>query len=926
MRCICRLVLPAVCLLAIFSLPLSAQTGTVRGRVADSAGAALSGVAIVVEGTNLRATSGTGGAYEIRGVPSGSRTLRARLIGYTAASAEVDVPADGVVQHDFDLNRNPVQLAPIDVVVGSRARHTAAEELAVPVDVYTAEDIRRQGVTETSQVLQSVAPSINFPRQSVTDANDIVRPFTLRGLSPDHTLVLLNGWRRHQMAVVNTFAYGTGAGSSGVDLNAIPSSAIERIEVLRDGASAQYGSDAIAGVVNIVTREGPFAPFVNGTLSRYTTGDFPDDGTTVNVNGGIGVGIGRGSLSLFGEFLNRRPTNRAFADPFETSVTGLADVIDEKGQVVEKLNPVEQPNHHWGDGLERDYLSMANFRMPVNQASTAEVYAFGGYSYREGTGNGFRRYTDGTGNWPQIFPLGFLPEFAPQVQDFSVAGGFRTTTRGWSFDIGASYGVNDFEYDLRNTLNASLGPCLDVPCAPGLDGILGNADDPGIPNQTEFFAGGLRRGELVAGVNAAKGFEVGLSRPLNLAFGAAIRRENFEIQPGETASWINGGHPDQFGDIAVSGSQVFPGFLPSDSIDQSRTNFGVYADAEATLTSQFLVNAAARFETYSDFGERITGKLALRYQPLPQLVLRGAVSTGFRAPGLSQIHFSKVVTNFVSDPGGGRPLPVQVGLFPVGSTPAQLLGADPLQEETAFNISTGVALSPTDNLNITADYFRIHIDDRIVLTGLLDDAVVVAILSGAGLDEVGGAQFFTNALDTRTQGVDVTFNWLGPLGNGSLDLTGAVNYAENTITREAGLPPELAGSSELGLIDAYNRIGILEERPDWRGYLQAQYSIGRLRGLGRFSYYGSFASAQPGLCDDCREEYGGKGLFDAEAGWQFGLAHLALGVRNIFDVYPDQADPVSQLNSFGIFPWAAASPFGYNGRQVYVRTEIQFGS
>jgi iron complex outermembrane recepter protein len=920
MQPVCRLILPAILLLSAAAAPIAAQTGTVRGSVADSAGTPLAGASVIVEGSGLRTTSGSTGAYEIRGVPSGTRTLRARLIGYGATTAQVTVPEGGAVEHDFTLLRSAVQLAPIDVVVGSRARHAAADELAVPVDIYPAEELRRQGTTETSQILQSVAPSVNFPRQSVTDANDIVRPFTLRGLSPDHTLVLLNGWRRHQMAVVNTFAYGMGAGSSGVDLNTIPSSAIERIEVLRDGASAQYGSDAIAGVVNVVTREGPFSPFVNATLGRYMPGDFPDDGTAVNVNGGIGIGLGRGSLALFGEFLNREPTNRAWADPFETSGTGLADVIDDQGRVIEKLNPVEQPNHHWGDGLERDYLSMANFRMPVNQAGTAEVYSFGGYSYREGTGNGYRRYTEDARNWPQIFPLGFLPEFAPKVSDFSVAGGFRATTRGWSFDIGASYGVNDFEYNLRNTLNVSLGPCLDTPCAPGLDGILGNADDPGIPNQTEFFAGGLRRGELMAGVNAAKGFEVGLSRPLHLAFGAAIRRENFEIQPGETASWINGGNLDQFGDIAVSGSQVFPGFLPTDSTDQSRTNFGVYADAEATLTRQLLVNVAARFETYSDFGERITGKLALRYQPTARVVLRGAISTGFRAPGLSQIFFSKVATNFVADPGGGRPVPVEVGYFPVSSTPAQLLGAQPLREETALNLSTGVALSPTDNLNITADYFRIHIDDRIALTGLLDDDVVVGILTGAGLD-VGGAQFFTNALDTRTQGVDVTANWVAPLGNGTFDFAGALNYSENTITRESGLPPELAGSSEPGLIDLYNRIGIVEERPNWRGNLQAQYSIGRFRGLGRFSYFGAFASAQPGLCDDCRDEFGGKGLFDAEVGWRVGLANVAIGMRNIFDTYPDQA---SEFNSFLIFPWAAASPFGYNGRQLYVRTEIQF--
>jgi iron complex outermembrane receptor protein len=285
------------------------------------------------------------------------------------------------------------------VVVGSRARHTAAEELAVPVDVFPAEELQQQGTKETSQILQALAPSVNFARQSVTDAGDIVRPFTLRGLSPDHTLVLVNGWRRHQTALVNNFTYGMGAGSSGVDLNAIPSSAVERIEVLRDGASAQYGSDAIAGVVNFVIKEGQFSPFVNADVGRYATQDYDGDGTTINASGGWGFKVGRGSLGVFGEFRDRDPTNRAWADPFEDAVTGIPDSINSEGQVVEKRNPVPQPNHHWGDGLERDYMTFVNFRMPTNEAGTHEIYSFGGYSHRDGTGNGYRRYSTDSRNW-----------------------------------------------------------------------------------------------------------------------------------------------------------------------------------------------------------------------------------------------------------------------------------------------------------------------------------------------------------------------------------------------------------------------------------------------------------------------------------------------------------------------------------------------
>src|SRR6267142_1494166 len=547
------LILPALML---------AQNGVVRGRIADAAGAPLARSLVAAEGSGLHATSDDQGRYEIRGLSSGAYLLRVRLLGYQPRTARVVVDQAPVTQ-DFALAEQAISLSPVDVVVGSRARHTAAEQLAVPVDIFTSEDMTKQGVTETGQILQSLAPSVNFPHQSVTDANDIVRPFTLRGLSPDQTLVLVNGWRRHQTAVVNTFAYGMPAGSSGVDMNTIPAAAIDRIEVLRDGASAQYGSDAIAGVVNVVTKKGRFTPFVIVSGGRHPPRDYGDDGTTVDVNGGWGVGVGSGSLALFGEFLDRQPTNRAWADPFDTSGNGLADSVNSQGQVVIKRNPVPQPNHHWGDGLEKDILTYGDLRLPISESGANQIYAHGGYSYRKGTGDGFRRYAGSDRNWPQIYPLGYLPEFNPNVTDYSLTGGDWVRPAGWSVDAGASYGHNGFEYNLRNTLNVSLGPRLDVPTAPGPDGILGNSDDPGIPNQTSFFAGRLKRGEAIVSVNASRPVKVGLAEPLNLALGVSNRYERWQIVQGERASWIDGGDTTQTGGEADAGSQVFSGFVPS---------------------------------------------------------------------------------------------------------------------------------------------------------------------------------------------------------------------------------------------------------------------------------------------------------------------------------------------------------------------------
>jgi iron complex outermembrane recepter protein len=915
------------------AVPLAAQAGTIRGTVSDSAGAGLANAAISVEGTTLRGTSGAGGSYEIRGAPAGTHTMRVRLIGYRSATAEVSVAGSDAVTQDFTLTRSAVQLAPIDVVVGSRARHTAEDELAVPVDIFPAEELQRQGSTETSVILQSVAPSINFPRQSVTDAGDIVRPFTLRGLSPDHTLVLLNGWRRHQMAVGNMFNYGMPAGSSGVDLNTLPSSALDRIEVLRDGASAQYGSDAIAGVVNLVLKDGAFSPFLNGDAGRYTTDDYPDDGTTVNVNGGWGIGVGRGSLAVFGEFRDRQPTNRAWADASEDAGTGVPDSIDaSNGQVIEKRNPVPQPNHHWGDGLEKDVLTFANFRMPLNDEGTTEIYSFGGYGHRDGTGNAFRRYAGNARNWREIYPLGFLPTFSGTATDYSAAGGVRGVVSGWNYDLGAELGHSGFDYNMTTTNNASLGPCLDVPCAPGADGVLGTDDDPGIPNQTEFFSGRLLRREFITAVNVARPVEVGLPAPLNLAFGAAFRRESYKIREGEPASYVNGFHLDQDSIApAPHGSSGFPGFTPNDATERDRSNFGLYADAETDLTPKLLANVAARFESYNDFGERLSGKVAVRYQPSRRVVLRAAAGTGFRAPGLSQVAFNKVITNVIADQF------IEVGVFPVDHPAALALGARPLTEETSINVSAGLAVTPVDNFTVAADYFHIRIDDRIILGATFDDDATLQLLADAGITDVGGVQYFTNGLDTRTQGVDITGNLQLPAGaTGRLDLNASLNFTHNEIVRLDSIPQVLrdAGSTEPGLLDTVNVIGIEDERPDWRATLQANYAVGRFSTLGRLSYYGGFSSAQPGFCDLCREEYGGKGLVDAEVGYQFNLVKLAVGVRNLFDTYPDQ--PSSEVvvdddgsrakdfnDNFGTFPWAAASPFGYNGRFAYARTEIQ---
>jgi len=925
--------------------PLAAQTGRIRGKVADSTGAALAGAVITVEGTPFRTTTGAQGTYEIRNVPSGLRTLRARLIGYTAATVQVTVVGGGDVSRDFVLSRSAVQLAPVNVVVGSRAQHAAAEELAVPVDVFNEEAIKHIATTETSEILSKLSPSVNFPRQSVSDASDIVRPFTLRGLSPDHALVLVNGWRRHHTALVHNFAAGMGAGSSGVDMNALPASAIDRIEILRDGAAAQYGSDAIAGVVNVVMKEGGFSPFLKADAGVYATpearsspaylgtGGFTSASPVYNLSGGWGIPVGRGSIAIFGEYRHRDATNRAGAENADQIVGGDADVVDPiTGEVITKNNDVAQPNHHWGDGMSSDALAFLNAKFPLNASGSSELYAFGGYSHRVGTGNGFRRQGISDRNWPEIYPLGYLPEFHPTVIDASGAAGLRGTASGWAYDAGLSFGYNSFLYDLRNTMNVSLGPCLTTACAPGLDGILGNADDPGIPNQTQIDAGTLKLNELDAAINISKPLKVGLPGDLNLATGLAFRSESYQIVAGEKASYIQGGSPNRYGDPAPPGSQVFGGFQPSNAVDSSRSNVGAYLDLETNLSKKFLVNAAGRFEHYSDFGSKLTGKLALRFAPSKQVTLRAALSTGFRAPSPSQRFYGATITNFVLDPATGRQKPVEGGIFPVYNPAAIALGAKPLEAENSVNVSGGLAFSPIDRLTFTADAFYVKINGRIILTGVLGGDSVEAILRGEGVDNVATAQYFTNALDTETKGADLTATWRVPMPAGKrIDLSGVVNWTQNRIMNVTE-PPELEGTGAV-LFDPYvsgGRIALEKERPDWRSTLTGEYGSGGFRAQLRTEFYGPYTTSQlsgvgpEGGCNDCVQRISSAVLVDAEVGYLLGGRYnLSIGARNLLDHYPTK---LNTDNSFGIFLYPQPSPYGYNGRFIYTRLEVTFGN
>jgi iron complex outermembrane receptor protein len=863
---------------------------TVSGRVTTrDDGLALPGATVSIPSLNLSAVTDAEGRYSLE-VPASALgqtvEIRAASSGLTTRTAQVRLT--GAVTHDFALALGFHE----EITVGSRAAGAEAQK-AVPVDILTSKQIEATGLSETMQVIQALAPSFNFPRPTITDGTDSVRPATLRSLGPDQVLVLINGKRRHTSALVHLNG-SIGRGSTGVDLNAIPVTAIERIEVLRDGAAAQYGSDAIAGVINIVLKSGAL-PL---TLSAKGGATTHDDGELVDLGANYGLRLGRGALVLSAEFRDRNETNRAAADPRDQIVAGDAG-----------NNAVPQPNHHWGDSDSRDVMTFADLNVPLGSSETTFFYGFGGWSQRDGSHGGFYRRGIDARNWPQIYPLGFLPLIEPHIIDSSATLGVRGTKSAWFWDLSGQYGHNSFEFNVVDSLNVSLGP--NIP-----------------PNQTDFYAGTLQFNHMLLNADARREFEVGLAGPLNVAVGAEARRENYQIQAGEEASYASGGFRDRNGAIAPIGAQVFPGFRPSNEVDTSRDSVAGYVDLEGDLVSRLRVGVAGRFEHYSDFGNTADGKLTLRFEPVTNLVLRGAASTGFRAPSLGQSFFSSTATNFINVPGQGL-VPFESLTMPVGSPEARALGAEPLKPEESVHFSGGLVWSPVDAFELTADVYRIKIDDRIVLSGNFNQPQIAVLLSPFGANS---GRFFTNAINTVTKGVEATASYrINMTSAGTLRLSAAYSgplgaktdgtepYYATRIVGTIATPPQLSGL-EATLFDRIERRRIECGQPKDNMRLGADWSRSGFSGSVRASRYGEYCSFTARPQDD--QIYSPKWLTDLELAWSHKRFVLRAGAQNLFDEFPDVNIPVNSFNGIQVYP--SHSPFGMNGRFVYGRVTFKF--
>jgi iron complex outermembrane receptor protein len=884
----------------------SAGAQAIGGRVTDAAtGEPLAGARVSAVGTLQGTAVRSDGSYRLP-VSAGTQVLRVSYIGYSPIVDTVVVT--GLVENrDYRMTKGGVRLD-ANVIIGTRLTDRTVLNSAVPVDVLTPAEIQQTGQIETNQVLQMLAPSFNFPRPVISDGTDHIRPSTLRGLGPDQVLVLVNGKRRYTSALVNV--NGTiGRGSTGVDLNAIPSSAIERIEILRDGAAAQYGSDAIAGVINIILKTDPTTEIGGQIGSSYTKLDPKDtayarnvaalkedrltDGDVVewDVNTGLNF-TGGGFVHVTGQYQHRGSTNRSLPDLRTQYFAGDPRNTDP--------NFVGQNHFRQGDALVTDIGFLVNSNLP-KMSNGAQIYAFGGASHRDGQGAGNWRLPNGNNTVRAIWPNGFLPFINSEIVDFSGTAGVKGDIANWKYDLSGTYGFNRFDFTITNTNNATLGTA----------------------SPTEFDAGALKFGQAIANLDFVRAFPVSaFASPLNVAFGAEARHEKYGVVAGEPDSYRDGGTKILDGPSAgaqpAPGSQVFAGFQPGDAGDNTRTNFAGYIDFEATPVERLMVGLAGRTEHYSDFGNTTNGKVSARLELFPGYAIRGAVQTGFRAPSLAQEFFSSTATNFLNLTGTLQPFEVRT--LPPTSEVAIALGAEPLKAEKSVNYSVGLALTPLQNLSLTADYYNITIDDRIVLSGNFGgNKAFTDFLATKGITGVGLARFFTNAIDTKTQGLDVIARYAVDLGNvGITRLTGGANWTESHVTRISATPPALTSQQSL-LFDRVEQGRIEIGQPHRTVQLTLDHTYRDFTGtihtqqFGAVGFRGSFTT--PAL----DQNFSAQWITDVNASYTFlRQLRLTIGANNLFDVYPDEQIPAN--GNSGIWPYSnTLTTFGFNGRFIYAR-------
>jgi iron complex outermembrane receptor protein len=791
---------------------------------------------------------------------------------------------------------NAADTAAIDqvTVVGSRARNRTVFDSAVPIDRFGQREVENAlSSGEVGAALQALSPSINFPRIESSGASDSVRGVQLRGLAPDQVLVLINGKRRHASAVLDTES--SYAGTVPVDVNAIPPGAIDHIEILRDGAGAQYGSDAVAGVINIVlkkNRSGGSASVSYGAnhTDFKPTNETKTDGQTKIVNADYGIPLGDAGFLRFGaETRSRNPTQRAgFSDAGWTSwnFTPADQALD--GKVVFKS----------GDSHQNNNYLFYNAMLPLGDG--IDAYSFATANKRKSDGSAYFRYPGDPSNVAALYPSGYRPTTRGDMTDLSVVAGVRVASAGWNWDLSARHGGNIFHYDLDNSLNASLG-----------------AQSP-----TSFHLATFDFRQNALNADVTRELDLGTGAPVNLALGAEFMRETYQSSPGDAASYAAGPFSG-----APPGAQAGPGLRPQDAFDGSRNIKSVYADIESDVTSRLLLGAAARYSDYSDFGSASTGKLSARYKVSDNFLLRGSLSNSFRAPALVQTGFRFSTLNFNSD---GSALQT-ASLLPASDPLARAFGAQPLKPEKSTNLSLGLAWKPQRNTSFTLDAYRIKISDRITRTSDLQSDAATAYLASAGRSDIQSVAYLANLLDTRTTGLDVVFNHDLSFAGGKLDLNAALNLNKTRIDQVhqssaalAQIDPDLTVLTDTSLFRIRNAspTSKLVLSADWQA---AQWSL--LARATRFGKLKDFSyDDEADIIDGVHaQRFAAVWTLDLEA--QYKLTRqltLALGADNILDRYPQRVRETNNATYGGALPYNFINPIGVNGAYFYGRLRYTF--
>jgi iron complex outermembrane receptor protein len=836
------------------------------------------------------------------------------------------------------------------VSTGSRFNNRTVTESPVPIDVISSAELRQGGYIETSQMIQSLVPSFNFPRPSLTDGTDHIRPATLRGLSPDQVLVLINGKRRHTSSLVNLNG-SIGRGSVSTDFNAIPAAAIGRIEVLRDGASAQYGSDAIAGVINVILRKDA-GWGLDLAYGETKVGDGRDE--KLDAFAGVTLGDkGQGSLFLDLWLRDHSPTNRSVADTrqmyFGTSGTGAATTISanygsgtglspSNGTLSTKESSINRIDHRFGDPLSREQGLWFNGDYALG--NDLSLYFFGGESRKHANGAGFFRRPGDDRTVRAIYPDGFLPYIQSEVKDLSFGGGIKGKAGSWSYDLSTVYGSNALDYRTANSANVTLGAT----------------------SKTSFYDGQLKFTQSTTNLDLINDFRLGFDSPLKFATGAEYRREEYTISAGEPDSYRDGGFKildgPNTGALAALGAQVFPGFKPNDAGAHSRDAKSVYVDVEQEVTPIWLVSAAARFEDYSDFGNNTTAKFATRVKLTEAFALRGSISSGFRAPHLAQSWFSSTATNFI----GG--VPFDILTFPVSAPAAKALGSSPLKPEKSVNKSVGFTWKAAEDFSLTVDYYNIDITNRIVLSSNFTGAAVVSLLAANGITGIGGGRYFTNAVDTTTKGIDLSARYtVKTAGSGKFTFTAGYNHNQTKATKIKQAPGNLAAITTTPLFDLTETIRLERGQPRDAINLAAGWDLGQWSFLAREVRYGEvsgvpftsatqaqidaltpgynveFAPAVPGTVGGTTtnkqiiQNFGAKWLTDLDVTYHVNKnLTVSVGANNLFDIYPEQnirsrivgGTVYNGSDNAGTFPYSGVSPFGFNGAFYYGKMSYKF--